>query len=465
MSFFFVPFCKYNNWVLAERDQADLSECIQDYLLIKGGMFRVASDRVDIIRIVADFMAANFYGKNKSGDEITDDVETLIEELKNRNYISSSDARWQILQDDTTEALLVECQEDSSNGGNEEDGEEILSENSYDSSSECSENEETVSESTGEPEDVAEVLNLILVRWMVPPRNMIRTREGRALLRGYVNRALERLRVCLSNYDHERFRILLRALWNRRAQRYFSSSTFKSYPYNAYFSYDESTNALSRSFNDECYSLVSWSFRNSQIPRSQVDKILNIHILGNADEYQKDVYAIYDRHGMGRADYFFEKLVDQFYRIILFFLELRARGIMTDEDDTYQGYLPHEVLSANISMIVRSDFGYSSYLLKRRHELLREFNGTKNKVSRSLENRGRVWEENLIWLMMSKQFTDETYSTTTISTTTSLSGISSTSRSISSTNIQLGKRKKDDSYRNKNGKSFPKRQRPRDNIS
>lgn len=354
----------------------------------------------------------------------------LVNALHMGDRLQLNDSQWKSLQNCTRDALIYGCLDEQ-----DDDDSSVISGDSVTS------HHVDVPTFDGEPEDIAAVLDYILVRWPDPPGEMIRTRQGRSILRRYANKALSLLTGCLSRYDHDYFRVMLRVMWNRRAQLYFdSSSPYLYIPY--YLSIDEMDSKRNLYTYDDPwiwpnFTTEDWNYRNPPAKPSELGKIFNIHILSHSDSSEYDIIALYHHNGMRRADCFIENQIDQFYRILFFFLELEARGMRTDEDDVYNGRLTHEVLPATIHGIVESDFGYRTYLLERRQYQIRRGDNAENVIRRSLAKSGRVKEENLIWLMMNLHV-DGQISTTTPSTTTRNV---TTMRSVSTTS-HLGKRKK-----------------------
>lgn len=71
----------------------------------------------------------------------------------------------------------------------------------------------------------------MLVDWQVPLRDMIRTRNGRSLLRSYANDARNIVECILnSTTDYDSLRFSLRVVWNRRAELFYDARE-NEYPY------------------------------------------------------------------------------------------------------------------------------------------------------------------------------------------------------------------------------------------
>lgn len=195
----------------------------------------------------------------------------------------------------------------------------------------------------------------------------------------------------------------------------------------------------------------SFSNCNPIVLRSNIDRILNIHWsdLPNFNG-EFDFFTGYCASGISSADYYLENQIDQFYRILFFFEELRAAGIETDEDDIYEGPLPYNIDTERVQAMIYSDDSYRDYLLEERsfYEMLMSGN-TRNKVVQHLAETARVCEEDLMVLRMNLPSTSWLQSTITTSSTPSIT--------LMTTNeaMQLSKRK--DVWMNKHGKCFSKR--------
>lgn len=100
---------------------------------------------------------------------------------------------------------------------------------------------------------------------------------------------------------------------------------------------------------------------------------------------------------MTSAEYYFENQVNQFYRIIFFFIELRARGISTDKDDIYEGPLPYNVVPKEVQAIIYDNDVYRDYLLSERKMIeILITTETENIFIQNLVETARVYEEDLL---------------------------------------------------------------------
>lgn len=96
-----------------------------------------------------------------------------------------------------------------------------------------------------------------------------------------------------------------------------------------------------------------------------------------------------------------ETRINQFYRIIFFFLELQFHRVFTDAQDTYERWLPSNVIPVEIQRIVYNDDAYRDYLLNLRvklEEIVISNPQLQIDIDRSF-SRTRPLEEDLISLM------------------------------------------------------------------
>lgn len=149
---------------------------------------------------------------------------------------------------------------------------------------------------------------------------------------------------------------------------------------------------------------------------------------------------------MSSAEYYLENHIDQFYRILFFILELRARGISSDEDDVYPGPLPYNVVPEETQIIVYNDNSYRNYLLNRRQEELR-LEDVGNVFRQNLVRTARVREEDLMMLMInatstSRAFVDTSATTKTTTTTTTTTTATLSTSTTTDTEIKYHQSKK-----------------------
>lgn len=249
-----------------------------------------------------------------------------------------------------------------------------------------------------EAPEIANVLDYVMVRWPFYLYYAIQSREGRAVLRRFADNAQTVLEEALRIFDDNHlFRLSLRVLWTRRAQAFFDGHD-KELPYIKHrFSSNSSRPYMIKPNSDKFLSrsAESFSVRNPPAPRSSIDEILNIHSANRLNyRGEIDFFDGYNATGMSSADCYLENQIDQFYRILFFFVELRAAGIKTDEDDIYEGPLPHDILSKHVQSIIYSDCSYRDYLLDERsfYEMLID-NSTQNEILRHFVETARVCEE------------------------------------------------------------------------
>lgn len=198
---------------------------------------------------------------------------------------------------------------------------------------------------------------------------MIYNRNRRATLRRYANEALDVLRRPHSRDSKmSDFGNRLRNSWNRRADLFYDGRD-KIRPYiDHLYTLDHPapyTRDNPRYFNRR--ELENFSDRTPSASRNQVNEILNIYSAGPSGRDLRfrshDVYFWYDFFGMISEQYYFEHHLSLFYRILFFFLELRAYGIWTDEDDIYEGPIPFDVVPEEIQAILYNDTIFRDYLI------------------------------------------------------------------------------------------------------
>lgn len=187
--------------------------------------------------------------------------------------------------------------------------------------------------------------------------------------------------------------------------------------------------------------------RNPPVTLFEIYRILNIHDAdrpGYVGEF--DLFTQYSNIGMTNAEYYLENQINIFYRIVLFFSELNAYGVLSDEDDIYEGPLPYEVIPQKIQEIIYDDDVYREYLLNERSIFELTMDETQNEIIQNLIKTTRVYEEDLIMLKLNNPSTSgEQFKMTTTERTTS-----------SSTQNQSSKRK-GSVFVNEHGKRFAKR--------
>lgn len=301
-----------------------------------------------------------------------------------------------------------------------------------------------------EPFYVGAVLDYALVEWSSSVCNMIRTRDGRRLLRKYVENALIVLKCALNVFNnHDHFRYLLRVLWNRRAQYYFDGND-DNVPYirhlftmNHMFphTYDNHTIFFRRNAQH-------FVERNPRVPERYVNYFLNMHSPNEPSHGEYDVLSAYEYSGMGFAELYLEIHLDQFYQVLFFFLELQANGITSDEEDIDDGPISYDLIPEDIQGFVSDGCIYRDYLLQKRKQLIEIADRSKIEIGQS----SRVREEDLISLSDLLWVIPNTVSTTTLSTTTTTTGTTSTT-----TRYAQQSKRKGSVYVNENGKHFFKK--------
>lgn len=237
-------------------------------------------------------------------------------------------------------------------------------------------------------------------------------------------------------------------MWSRRAQRYFDGRDVRvpyirhRYTMDSLFPYtygDQNILFTRRtlSFND----------RNPRVPDYYHKRILNNHLGNPPGDHEFDIYSMYEsREIMTRSEFYIESHIDQFYRVLFFIQELRSCGILSDDDDTFDGPLPYHVMMEYLQEIVYDDAKYRHYLSKRRSLEVRSTDFEEDDARKSLKRSARVREEDL-FLLLKKNFLSKNIGNVTTTTT---------ERSTSTT-MRYGNSGKGSVYVNENGKNFLKR--------
>lgn len=115
------------------------------------------------------------------------------------------------------------------------------------------------------------------------------------------------------------------------------------------------------------------------VPSYDFNEILSIHKAVRLDQDEYNAFSLYERYGMYSSQYYFERQIDQFYRISFFFRELIAHGILYGEvviDENFVNAIPREILA-----ILENDAYYSRYLSNLRERLLENINDWNNAKS------------------------------------------------------------------------------------
>lgn len=136
-------------------------------------------------------------------------------------------------------------------------------------------------------------------------------------------------------------------------------------------------------------------------------------------------------------------------------LELKARGISTDQEDNYNGTLPYDLIPKVIQDILFNDNRYRDYLLSKRELVELLMTGSENVFSQNLHRTARVCEEDLLMWRTNKP------SNSGVQHSTAASNIETTTDAISATltSESLKRSNKGSYYVNFNGKHFAKKAR------
>lgn len=156
--------------------------------------------------------------------------------------------------------------------------------------------------------------------------------------------------------SHLYFRIIVRNLWNARAEIFFDALNnelpYFLHRYAPQYMAPHTSGDLNP-FYDRV--ITPYEYRNPQVFESHRNRILKIYSTNHSIYDQFDVLSMYNRIGMTVADYYLEDRINRFYRILFFFQELRSRGISCENDDIYPGALPFDVVPEDIQAIIYDD--------------------------------------------------------------------------------------------------------------
>lgn len=416
-----------NEWFRFSQDKALLVQCIKNHFLNDPSWI----DNAENAEIIADIVASKFFGKSITRKNLHSGIKRLLNKLQS-GQIPHPLSIQQIFSKQFFEAIknaLKNC--------------------AYDKSSN---NMTDAPIFEGEPPEISNILKYILVDWVFHPFHMVQTRQGRVILRRYANDAFRLLEYAFNIYeDFDLFRLSLRVFWMRRAQEFYDANSPK-FPFVLYRYTVDDPRPHTIINSNIFYKRVSQNFGNRNPPanKSLIDIILNTHSADRPSEAGEfDIFADYEINGMSSAEYYLESHIDQFYRILFFFLELRSRNIVSDEDDKFDGRLPSNVLVEFVQDILYDDNIYRNYLSWRRYHDVTAGN-PQNRIIQNLARTARVREEDLIMLFfMNTSSTSDTRSS--ISTTTSTT---TTVKSTSTTKQSYEKSKKGSVFVNSSGKHF-----------
>lgn len=216
-----------------------------------------------------------------------------------------------------------------------------------------------------EPLELANILDYILVYWPTPLASMISSRSGRLVLRRYIEDAQLAFNTALDYLgNHNHFRVVMRIMWLQRAQDYFDGR-LTQFPY---LRYRYTMSRGIRMYDDilgiySARSRQNFSNRNPMVPYVVADRFLDLHVADRPPYAEHDAFAEYELDGtMRSAEYYIETRIDQFYRVLIFFMELQSHGVQTREDDVFEGPIPCHVLHEDLQKVVVNNHAYSSYL-------------------------------------------------------------------------------------------------------
>lgn len=156
---------------------------------------------------------------------------------------------------------------------------------------------------------------------------------------------------------------------------------------------------------------------------------------------------------MSSSQYYLENHIDQFYRTIFFFFEVRACGIRNYADDIYDGLLPDYVMPESLQSIIFNDFIYNNYYLQTRRNLETLHGDSRNPIVKNIRSNVRIREENLIWLLKQHPVANFIFRSAATTLTTTTRSTSTTLITVTTT-MQFRRTKKGSNRFNKSGKHF-----------
>lgn len=372
------------------RDIRSLSHCIENDDVFKN--IDQHSKNLKIVKTIALLAAQKFSRSIKEKNEIQQEVTDVIENLQREIAISSTwKIPWELLETNTIQAIM-DCSDEY-----EDMKDKIKTSNDVPNVS---------SKPTVLPEykdsfyEVSDLLNYILVDWSEPLAEMSQTRNGRSLLRRYANDALKRLVSALNSLDDYRIlRSLLLETWIRRAKNYFDGRDDSQISYIGHHYTIDGALLANGDINSFYYRRYeNFADRNPPASDQNINEIIRIHDRDRPHDGGEGIFSEYEQDGMTRAHYYFERHLKQFFRILLYVLELRVSGIWTDVDDNYDGPLPYEIAFETIQRILYDDEVYKEVLLARRDCVLENLKRLQIKNEPTLSSNQIKEEYLIIWL-------------------------------------------------------------------
>lgn len=361
--------CQIWDKLYFSQDARSLSRCIE--ALFESDELFVENE---IKQTISNFAGTKFSGKAVSNQDIKREIKSLLDILKNGLHRDKNEKFWKNLEV-AAENAVIDCSFFTSRFNDRSSRVELPF-------------------FSDEPDWIREVLNFILVDWTAPLRNMIRTRDGRSELRSYADSA-QVILECALRYARSLsdFRAELRSWWLRRAERYFDGRDSDRLHYLTH-RFDPNGSSLYTYAEDMSVVLTRnckrFRDRNPRVwSPSYLERILSIHCANPHSEDETNIFDYYRRYGMSIAEYYLEDHIIQFYRILFFFLELRARGITSDEDDIFDEPFHFYIVPKKIQVIVYADDVYRNYLSRYRcveENLFINLVGNENYLSSVMKN-------------------------------------------------------------------------------
>lgn len=285
----------------------------------------------------------------------------------------------------------------------------------------------------GERPEITAVLDLILVDLPLPLDEMILTRDRRELLYRYGLQAEMALICALDTMDIATFRFSLRTYWLLRADVYFDD-TNAELPYFLHHYTAQNQWPHTYALYENLFSIRRARGTHPstvKVSRDWVNNIVSIHRVNNVrGTNEADIYSLYDRFGMTRAQHYLEIHIDQFYRILLFIISVREAILRNDREDNFDGPIPDGFLAREVQEMLYDDNAYGNFLVncRRRQTTLGH---PRNVYLQNLLTTTRTREEDLVLVfgnyvnnLFNVKFNSA--SSTTSTTTTTIRSVSTT---------------------------------------
>lgn len=280
--------------LIFDKNETMMYECIKNYLL--NTEMNLESK---ITEVIAQRGARKFFKRAVTKRNFVEKIRTSHNDVQTKfSFLRSDDEFWKNLRVVVEEAVKY-CADDIKIA------------------------DQSLPKFQDEPPEIAKVLDYILVNWPLNLYNIGQSRDGRSLLRKYANDPQAVLECALNeNEDVDSYRLLLRIYWMVRAQRLFDTNDIQRPYIGHYYTMNKRLHITEDKEIFLSRSAHNFSIRNPPVQPSDLDKILNIHtpFSPRLEEGETDFVVDYKTKGMSSAEYYFEDHIDNFYRILFFFI-------------------------------------------------------------------------------------------------------------------------------------------------